>query len=83
MLIIALHPKPTEFYKRIAAVDPAMAPYASSGVEVWDVSTGETKLILQDDGSLFSSSSGAVFDTKNSKLIVSGIYDEGLLVCDL
>lgn len=83
MLVIALHPKPTEFYKRIAAVDPATAPYASSGVEVWDVSTGETKLILQDDGSLFSTSSGAVFDTKNSKLIVSGIYDKGLLVCDL
>ncbi|KAG1145432.1 hypothetical protein G6F37_004136 [Rhizopus arrhizus] len=83
MLVIALHPKPTEFYKRIAAVDPATAPYASSGVEVWDVSTGETKLILQDDGSLFSTSSGAVFDTKNSKLIVSGIYDHGLLVCDL
>lgn len=82
LLVIAAHPKPLEFYKRISS-DPATAPKASSQVEVWDLSTDETRTILQDDGSLLSTSSSGVFDTKTSKLLVSGVYADGVIVCDL
>lgn len=81
ILMIALHPKPLDIYKRLLS-DPAEAHPSPSKVMVWNIGTGETKVILQDDGSLFSTSTSAAFDTKHSKLIVSGVQEEGLLICD-
>ncbi|CAO3660306.1 unnamed protein product [Rhizopus microsporus] len=83
ILAIATHPKPIEFYKMIAAPDINKAPKSPSEIDIWDISTGETRMILQDDGSLYGTSSTGIIDIKHSKLIVSGVFEEGILVCDL
>ncbi|KAG1469701.1 hypothetical protein G6F56_003103 [Rhizopus delemar] len=82
ILAIAIHPRPLDLFKRMLA-DPNDPPNSPSKVVVWDIATDETKVILQDDGSLFSSSTGAAFDFDNSMFLVSGILEEGLLICDL
>ncbi|KAI9268814.1 hypothetical protein BY458DRAFT_511135 [Sporodiniella umbellata] len=82
LLVIAVHPRTFDFYKRVVS-DPNTAPKAPSQIEVWDLSAGETRTILQNDGSLLSTSSSGVFDTKTSKLLVTGVYGDGVIVCDL
>ncbi|KAI7904964.1 uncharacterized protein BX663DRAFT_501186 [Cokeromyces recurvatus] len=79
-VIVAGHPKPLKFIKYILRYQHQKPP---SQVAVWDVNSGKTSLIIQDDGALFGSSTTAAFDLKNSKLIVSGLYEDGLLVCDV
>ncbi|CEG74051.1 hypothetical protein RMATCC62417_09321 [Rhizopus microsporus] len=83
ILAIATHPKPIEFFKMTAAPDINKAPKSPSEIDIWDISTGETRMILQDDGSLYGASSTGIIDIKHSKLIVSGVFEEGVLVCDL
>lgn len=83
LLVIGGHPKPLDLIKYIAAADPSPVVKPPSQVDVWDIKTGETKTLIQDNGSLFGTSSTGAIDVENSKLIVSGLYEEGLLVCDI
>ncbi|KAK4516838.1 Ubiquitin-conjugating enzyme E2 4 [Mucor velutinosus] len=83
LLVVGGHPKPLELIKYIAAADPSSTTKPPSQVDVWDIKTGETKTLIQDTGSLFSTSSSGALDVVNSKLVVSGLYEHGLLVCDM
>ncbi|CEP12516.1 hypothetical protein [Parasitella parasitica] len=83
LLVVAGHPKPLELIKYIASADPSLLVKPPSQVDAWDIKTGETKTMIQDTGSLFGTSSTGALDVKNSKLVVSGLYEQGLLVCDI
>ncbi|KAI9480409.1 MAG: hypothetical protein EXX96DRAFT_633849 [Benjaminiella poitrasii] len=80
-VVVAGHPKPLDFIRYIHRQHDQKPP---SQVAVWDaMQSGKTRLVLQDDGLLFATSTSANFDLENSKLIVSGLNEDGLLVCDV
>jgi sugar lactone lactonase YvrE len=84
LVTVAGHPKALDFIKYIISNDgKSELPKPPSQVDVWDIKSGETKTLIQDDGVLFGTSTTGALDLENSKLVVSGLYEEGLLVCDV
>lgn len=83
LVVVAGHPKGIDALLFMMKEDKVNAVKPPSQVDVWDVSSGETKTLLVDDGQLFSTSTSGIIDLVNSKLIVSSLFDEGLLICDL
>ncbi|RCH94679.1 hypothetical protein CU098_010680 [Rhizopus stolonifer] len=83
LLVVAGHPKPLYFLQYIKKKNNDDMVKPPSQVDIWDVVSGETKTLMQDDGALFGTSTAGSLDLTNSKLVVSGLYEEGLLVCDL
>lgn len=83
LVVVAGHPKAFDFIKYISVVDKSTVTKPPSQVDVWDVSTGEVKTLIQDKGDLFGTSSTGAVDIQNSKLVVAGLYEEGLLICDV
>lgn len=84
LLTVAGHPKVIDLLKYVATYnDTAEVTKPPSQVDVWDIKSGETKTLIQDDGALFGTSSTGILDLENAKLVVSGLLEEGLLVCDI
>ncbi|CAO3655977.1 unnamed protein product [Mucor hiemalis] len=83
LVVVAGHPKALDFIKYVTIVDKSTVAKPPSQVDVWDVSTGEVKTLIQDKGDLFGTSSTGAVDIQNSKLVVAGLYEEGLLICDV
>lgn len=81
LLVVAGHAKPFNFLRYYATKDKSIKP--ASEVDVWNLKTGETKVLIQDDGSLYRGSSTGAIDFETSQLIVSAVIDEGILVCDI
>lgn len=79
--IVAGHPKPFNVGRYIATKDTSIQ--AGTQVDVWNLNTDETKMLVQDDGSFYRGSTTGAIDFKNTKLIISSILDKGILVCDL
>lgn len=71
-----------------AMLKVSLDPYAEgaerrksgSQVAVVDIETGTARTVFLDDGTYFRSSSTAVGNAK--KLVVSGLYEDGLLLCE-
>lgn len=83
LLVVAGHPKGLDFLKYVTARDKTGVQKPASQVDIWDLKTGETKTLMRDNGDFFTASSTGNIDIKNSKLIVSGLMEEGLLVCEV
>lgn len=81
LVVVAGHPKPYNFVKYLGTKDKSVK--TPSQVDVWNVKTGETKVVVQDDGSFYRASSTGAIDFETSHLVISGILDEGILVCDI
>ncbi|KAG2234406.1 hypothetical protein BDF21DRAFT_427011 [Thamnidium elegans] len=83
LVVVAGHPKGIDALVFMMVKDKVNAVKPPSQVDVWDVESGETKTLLVDNGELFTTSTSGLIDLVNSKLIVSSLFDEGLLICDL
>lgn len=83
LVVVAGHPKGIDALVFMMVKDKVNAVKPPSQVDVWDVESGETKTLLVDNGELFTTSTTGLIDLVNSKLIVSSLFDEGLLICDL
>ncbi len=48
-----------------------------------DVESGETQLMMSDNGSIISGSTAAATDVKTKKMLIAGVIDtRGFLVCE-
>lgn len=79
--IVAGHPKPLNVARYAATKDKSIE--AGSQVDVWNLNTDETKTLLQDNGSFYRGSTAVSIDFNSTKMIVSSILDQGILVCNL
>ncbi|KAI8369983.1 hypothetical protein BD560DRAFT_397287 [Blakeslea trispora] len=83
LLVVAGHPQALQLVKYAGSENAQDAPKPPSQVDIWDVVSGETKTLMQDDGGLYGTSTTGALDLTNSKLVVSGLYEEGVLICDI
>ncbi|KAI8337359.1 hypothetical protein EDC96DRAFT_523586 [Choanephora cucurbitarum] len=83
LLVVAGHPKALQLVNYVGSDYTQETPKPPSQVDIWDVVSGETKTLMQDDGGLFATSTTGALDLTHSKLVVSGLYEEGVLICDI
>ncbi|CAO3638291.1 unnamed protein product [Cunninghamella echinulata] len=94
-LVIAGHPKGLDFINFAFAKDrsdPNLVR-ASSLVSLWDLSSSSSsstkenkpnlKTLFSDDGYYYAASSTGALDSHHQKLVISSLYDNGILVCDM
>ncbi|KAI8973195.1 hypothetical protein BDF20DRAFT_914678 [Mycotypha africana] len=83
-LLVAGHPKPLQLLRHaVKTADQDVDVKPPSQVYEWNIRNGESKILIQDDGSLYGTSTSSAIDVENSKLIVSGLYEQGLLICEI
>lgn len=82
-VIVAGHPKSLQTVIYISTANKEGVAMPPSQVAAWDLDSNQVKILFEDDGSYFGSSTAGAIDAVNSKLLASGLYEEGLLVCDL
>ncbi|KAI8092727.1 uncharacterized protein BX664DRAFT_327982 [Halteromyces radiatus] len=83
-LVVAGHPKGLDFMQYAVArdrSDPSI-PRAASQVVSWTPSQGEVKTLFSDDGHYYAASTTGALDVTRQKLLISSLYDHGILVCD-
>ncbi|KAI8339022.1 hypothetical protein BC941DRAFT_421880 [Chlamydoabsidia padenii] len=84
-LVIAGHPKGLDFMKYAVARDRSLpnVPRAASQVMVWRLASKVgPQVVFSDDGHYYAASSTGALDADRHKLLVSSLYDRGILVCD-
>ncbi|ORZ17686.1 hypothetical protein BCR42DRAFT_450255 [Absidia repens] len=86
ILVMAGHPKGLDFIRYAFARDRSLqsVPKAGSLVMEWNSSSQSApKVVFSDDGHYYAASSTGALDSQNGKLLVSSLYDHGILVCDV
>ncbi|KAI9314983.1 hypothetical protein BX666DRAFT_1861582, partial [Dichotomocladium elegans] len=79
-VIIAGHPRGLaliQFAKHVESA--AMSP---SKVVIWNTKTDDIKTLFEDDGSVYGSSASGAIDVASGKLLVSGLYETGIMICE-
>ena len=80
-VIVAGHPKIFDLLKYVH-VQNKNGKKPASRVMVWHTNTNQIEDLFVDDGTFYPTSSAAVIDNDTHKLIISGLYARGILVCD-
>lgn len=80
-LLIAGHPKPLQLlsYVRKKTVYQVKPP---SRVVSWHTTSDIVETLFEDNGSTFSTSATAAVDPSAQKLLISGLYEKGMMLCN-
>lgn len=81
-LIVTGHPKALSLLSFVKQANHTGVQRPPSRVVLWNSQKDEVKDIFVDDGSRYGSSSGAVYDADTHNLIITGLYESGIIVCD-
>ncbi|CDH50815.1 hypothetical protein RO3G_16757 [Lichtheimia corymbifera JMRC:FSU:9682] len=86
-LIISGHPKGLALIKKCQhATEQENVPMPPSRVVVWHTTTTHTQskmeTVFEDDGTTYGSATTGATDHKNNKLLISGLYERGIMICD-
>lgn len=81
-VIVAGHPKGLTFSKFAMSAPPRrMQP--PSQVDIWHTSNQTVETVFADSGALYGGSSTAAIDPDHRKLLITGLYEDGALICDV
>ncbi|KAI7847433.1 hypothetical protein BDC45DRAFT_526068 [Circinella umbellata] len=78
---IAGHPKAWNLLKYVEAPEKNVKKLPSR-VMVWHTNTNQVEDLFLDDGTFYRTSSTGAIDNNTHKLIISGLYARGILVCN-
>ncbi|KAI9250578.1 hypothetical protein BDA99DRAFT_445010 [Phascolomyces articulosus] len=84
-VLVAGHPFVLDLLKFLHYNDGATIKNSkkpASQVMVWHTNTNQVEDIFVDDGTLYPTTSSAVIDHESRSLVISGLYAQGILVCD-
>ncbi|ORY93265.1 hypothetical protein BCR43DRAFT_496609 [Syncephalastrum racemosum] len=81
-LIVTGHPKALSLLNFVKQANHTGLQRPPSRVVLWNSQKDVVKDIFVDDGSRYGTSSGAVYDADTHNLIVTGLYESGIMVCD-
>ncbi|KAI8876046.1 hypothetical protein K501DRAFT_262804, partial [Backusella circina FSU 941] len=80
-VVVAGHPQVSQLLKFVRGRLNRGSALPPSQIDSWDLNDKKVDTLFKDDGSFFGTSSTGSIDA-NDKLIVSGLYEKGFLVCD-
>ncbi|KAI9497917.1 hypothetical protein BDB00DRAFT_868044 [Zychaea mexicana] len=81
-VLVAGHPVGLDLLKFARNVDASKTKRPPSRVVAWHPHTKQVDDVFVDDGTLYPTSSTAFIDHDAQKLVISGLYARGILVCD-
>lgn len=89
-LIISGHPNGLALVKKCQhATEQENVPMPPSRIVVWHTTSTTTthtqskmETVFEDDGTTYGSASTGATDHKNNKLLISGLYEKGIMICD-
>ncbi|KAI7876037.1 calcium-dependent phosphotriesterase [Lichtheimia hyalospora FSU 10163] len=84
-LYIAGHPNGLALVNKCKhATEQENVPMPPSRIVVWHTTDNQSKIetVFEDDGTTYGSSTTGATDHKNNKLLISGLYEKGIMICD-